>query len=282
MEQETQPMQVGDAKSPSPRITVSSSISETSTIAYEQESFETFQHKVADVVAKHFHCDISQIKVTYLKGGAYNRVAAVSIAQRPKRLGLSWLIGVVAQCLGTRRKTRPLGIDSYIVPVPRGIGEDEDLDVNFEVAALLAADAYVPLPTPKVVSYDLTSNNAIEKPFMVQKHIPGQNLSMMLEKLNWDQKMCMAKRVAELAPKIATVEGPAGIISIATLSLPSGPLQIEKYRVPKSAAFGDRPLDLSITGPRQVREPIDYLLEYCERWREYHVSRGKDVGFHEF
>ena len=85
---------------------------------------------------------------------------------------------------------------------------------------------------------------------MIQKHIPGQNLSMMLEQLNWNQKMCMAKRVAELAPKIATVEGPAGIISIATLSLPSDPLQIEKYRVPKSAAFGDRPLDLSITGPR--------------------------------
>ena len=240
--------------------------SETSTIRHRHEPFETFQHKASKIISQHFKLELSDIKIEQMKGGSYNRVVAVTVCAKPKKYRVQWFKSL---CLGTWRKSKSQEPESYIVRIPRQDGSEMDHDVSI----LKTIGSQLALPVPKVVAYDLSGNNVFEKPYMIQTRLPGQNLAQLWKTLNMQQKECVAKRLTDLVYRIASVEGPAGDISLGNLSQGINErVQIDKFCVP-ARGLEDDSFDKSNTWPASPQTPLEHLLEQCERWREYQTSQ---------
>jgi hypothetical protein len=237
--------------------------SETSTIRHQHECFETFQHKVAEMVATKFNRDKGNIRIERMKGGSYNRVVDVEVsASKPGRRCFGW----AQKCIRTMlRKPTPDLSERYVFRTPR----DDFTDMEDQIAILKTVGARLQLPIPEVVQYDLSSGNAVGRPFMIQKRLPGRSVTDMLKDLNLEQKKCLAKRIIELVSEIASVHAAPGHISHVNLTAPAdGPVYVNKVPVPR----GD-------CAPSIPQRPIDHLLEQCEMWRQFQIANG--FCFHE-
>ncbi|KAG9188169.1 hypothetical protein G6011_02092 [Alternaria panax] len=247
-------------------------ISIAATVLYGQEPFETFQHKVAEFATKHFRKSPQNIKLHPMKGGSFNRVVGITISSKPKKSGLKWFL---CRCLSASKKERKATFDSYILRIPRieygGDDADENManDMKHEVTILNTIGSRLPLPIPKVFSYELTTTSVFERPYMIQTRLPGQNLWLDLwDHLNFQQKQCVVRYITNLPPLIALVEGPAGDISTENLSRSSAsPVHVETFY---TRPYDDQPK----SKPALIRRPIDHLLERCEQWRACERSTG--------
>jgi len=252
-------------------------VSETNTVLYGQEPFETLQHKVADLAAKIFQRSPRDISIHEMKGGSFNRVIGVTLSTKPKMFSWIWF---TFRCLGARKKKATTQCESYIVRVPRMMDDGENgaeamaEDMKRQVAVLKTTMSRLPLPTPDVASYDTTKENIFGRPYMIQKRLPGSNLATRFwHNLNIQQKRCMAKQLTILVPTIASVEGPAGDIASRNLSCPlTTPIGVDTFSM---TAYGDQPS----SRPTSICKPLDFLLERCEQHRAYDAFEG--VNFDE-
>jgi hypothetical protein len=136
--------------------------SETSTVYHEHECFETFQHKVAELVASKLNPDNKSIRIERMKGGSYNRVVGVEIhASKPGRSCFAWAQEYIRSTL---RKPAPAASKNYVFRTSRNDGAD----MEDQIAILKAVGARLQLPVPEVVHYDLSSDNVVGRPFMIQ------------------------------------------------------------------------------------------------------------------
>ncbi|KAF2831611.1 hypothetical protein CC86DRAFT_443233 [Ophiobolus disseminans] len=231
--------------------------SETSTIRYEHEPFELFQHKATTLAAAKFHRDRADIHVERMKGGAYNRVIGLKVrAIKPKSWGISWAQKYLRACF---RRLRPETYEEYVVRIPRC----EDGDIDRQVATLKAIGARLALPIPDVVSFDISADNVLGKPYMVQRRIPGRLFTHMMEGLNLEQMKSATKRITELVSEISSVTAAPGAIFLDNLTSSSGPVRTDKFSVP----CGD-----TITATSQ--QPLAHPLEQCETWREFQKANS--------
>ncbi|KAI4610294.1 hypothetical protein J4E80_008058 [Alternaria sp. BMP 0032] len=247
-------------------------VSESNTVTYGQEPFETIQHKVPALAAKLFRRSPKDITVHEMKGGSFNRVIGISFPQKPKKFSLAWFL---FPCLSARKK-KSGQLESYIFRIPRCSYEEDDGfaarmgdAMKGEVSILKVAGSRLPLPIPKVASYDLTTANIFERPYMVQGRLPGRTLATDLaNNLNVEQMKCLTKQITALAPTIALVEGPAGDISSQNLNKPpNSPVCTEQFFIP-SRNEQKKP------EPASTYKPIDYLLERCAQWRAFYEEEG--------
>ena len=246
-------------------------VSETNTVIYGQEPFETIQHKVVALAAKIFRRSPRDITVHEMKGGSFNRVIGVSIAQKAKKFTLAWFL---FPCLSARKKKKAAQSKSYVVRVPRTRYEDEDgakdmaEDMEREVSILKTVGSRLPLPIPKVASYDLTTANIFERPYMIQTHLPGRTLATDLwTKLNMEQKKHLAKEITALVPTIASVEGSVGDISSQNLyNPPNSPVHTQTFHI--TSRENKKP------EPALIDDPFVYMLGRCKAWSDYENSEG--------
>lgn len=231
--------------------------SETSTIRFEHEPFEAFQEKVKVLVTNKFGAD-KIIQITHVKGGSYNRVVAADIScPKPTIFSKKWAKTQLCGLLGRMKSPES---EAYIIRIPRH--EQTDEEMVHDVAVLKAIDSQLDLPIPKVVSYDSSENNILESPYMIQKRLPGENLSKLWVDLNLEQKMSVVRRYTDLVGEIATVEGAPGNISLRNMTSPvKGLLHTDKYPVQDRGII-----------PSTLQSPFDHLLERCERWRQYQTE----------
>jgi hypothetical protein len=103
---------------------------------------------------------------------------------------------------------------------------------------------------------------------MIQTRLPGQNLGTQLWKtLNIEQKTCIAQRVTVLTSEIASLQGPAGVISFDTLSQPpTAPISVKTFHTP---AYANKPA----IKPATTTDALSHLLERCDQWRAYQSSQ---------
>jgi hypothetical protein len=237
--------------------------SETSTVCYEHECFETFQHKVAELVASKLNPDSKSIRIERMKGGSYNRVVGAEIhTPKPGRRYFAWAQKYIRTVL---RKPAPATSRNYVFRTSRNDGAD----MEDQIAILKAVGARLRLPIPEVVHYDLSSDNVVGRPFMIQKRIPGRTVTDMLKDLNLEQKKYVTKRITEVVSEIASLHAAPGDISHINITAPAdGPVYVNKIPVPR----GD-------SAPATPQKPIDHLLEQCETWREFQTAGG--FCFHE-
>ena len=245
-------------------------VSECATIVNGGEPFETFQHKVSEHASKIFHKKQSDITIKKMKGGTYNRVVGVTISSKVQKFTLEWF----KSCLRRLQGIASVDSKSYIIRIPRVKVTGENAvrsmrdDMEQEVAILKTVQSQLPLPTPQVVSYDLTTDNVFERPYMVQKRIPGKNLQIQLwDQLNLEQKKSVVKQVANLPSIIASLQGPAGNLSCDNLSRTSV-LSVITNKFHKPAYDKQSTPRLATT-----HKPLEFLLECINHWRAYQTAK---------
>ncbi|KAH5246804.1 hypothetical protein HBI29_095240 [Parastagonospora nodorum] len=232
--------------------------SETSSIRYDHEPFETFREKIGAVAAELLDTEVNCIDVERMKGGSSNRVVGFQAhALKTKRHCSNWL----QKCLRIFQRGQTQAVpDKYIVRISRY----DSKDLERQLAILKVAKDRLPLPVPEVMGYDLTSDNILGKPYMIQKRIPGRLVTSMLQELNLEQKVSVAKQVTGLVSRIASLKAASGEISVDNLTAAtSEPVCVDKYGVPRGETVKATP-----------QKPIDHLLDQCEIWRQFQISKG--------
>lgn len=125
--------------------------SDTSTLVYSQEVFETYQDRVKEIAQKTWPgIEKDRISVEGMHGGSYNRITGIEFQ--------------------TSELEKP---QHYILRNPRF----PDLaPLTDQLAPLRFLYDYSKLPIPKMVAYDCTNDNALGKPYIIQERAPGNSI----------------------------------------------------------------------------------------------------------
>ncbi|TFK34556.1 kinase-like domain-containing protein [Crucibulum laeve] len=148
----------------------SSLYSESSTIVYEHESFETFRHKAHDLFTILFPNEES-IAVYRMAGGSFHRIVGAT---------------VTSDVAVTQREV--------ILRIPRFLY----LRLADEVAVLNYLTDHTTIPVPHVLCFDLSSENQIGSPYILQSHVPGKRLHSIYPTLPFEKKKAVIREVAQL------------------------------------------------------------------------------------
>jgi hypothetical protein len=198
--------------------------SDSSTLVYDHEAFESFQIKVLDFALTHWNgVNRDDIKVSRMKSGSYNRVIGISIRTVSKKANY---MTSILRLPSFNRTIRIMGIpietDSeqensmdYILRIPRF----EEPRLDQDVTALLYVRQLGNIPVPEVVTFDEISKNNLGGPYMVLERLPGTTLLFTFPDLDQSQKIRVATELGQvfkrMLSKKTTVAGklilPAGM-----------------------------------------------------------------------
>ncbi|KAF8507491.1 kinase-like domain-containing protein [Gautieria morchelliformis] len=153
-------------------------VSLASTDMYDQEPFDTFVHKIYNLIAALFPNDIP-VNVERMPGGSSHRI----------------LRGV-------------LGCDqdfprTVVVRIPR-FSYQHHSHLN-QVAVLRFLKSTTTIPVPRVYWFDNSASNIISQPFMVLEHLQGSCLDEVYQGLPVDVKKSVARSVAHLLKQFSEV-----------------------------------------------------------------------------
>ncbi|KAF2026130.1 hypothetical protein EK21DRAFT_74851 [Setomelanomma holmii] len=252
----------------------SSVVSDTSTIEYNQEPYEAFQTKVAqlvlDVFPGHTSCEVVLERI---KGGAYNRIIGVTLHDpQPKT---SWyhldnIRNTLSACVSGKRcavrKSK-----KYILRIPRA--ETQDMFHQITTLAYLAKNFRCAVP--HVVTFDSSTDNALGRPYMLQKRLSGASLTELWETLNQDQRKCAVRCIAEVVRDMHKITNRcAGIISARNTphDLITGFIKLEPLPIGTlvSNSGGGRSIFHSPLATPQA--PQSFLLSLIQRQRAQHTG----------
>ena len=150
----------------------SSVYSDSSSLVYDHEPFESFQAKVLDFAVTILNgIDTNDIEVTRMKGGGFNRIIGIS-----------------------RKGSAQEKSAEYVLRIPRFDAARLDQDV----AALIYVKKLGNIPVPDIIAFDETSNNKLGDPYMVQKKLAGTVLLSTFPDLDLNQKMCVATELGRV------------------------------------------------------------------------------------
>ena len=131
----------------------SSLVSQTSTIRYEQESFELYSIRVKEL----YHLfwpnssktsSPNEFHIECLKGGTFHRIIGITIKQ-------------------TSHSTERL-----VLRVPR----DDDSHTDREVAIVNFVRQYPSIPVPEIKAFDCAEDNLLNSLYVIQSRILGHDL----------------------------------------------------------------------------------------------------------
>ena len=144
-----------------------SAISETSTLAYDQVPFEEYVPVVKRLCRQLWPSTTEEIEIERLKGGGFNRV-----------------IGITTHDVADHTTTR------YVLRIPRF----EDTRPDRELAIHQYVQEHTSIPIAEAVFSDLTSENVLGKPYVIQKRLLGENLHYTYETLDHERKKAIAEQ----------------------------------------------------------------------------------------
>ena len=191
--------------------TSSSTHSETSTLGYaDVESFAEFKPGVEKLceamwpppksisrriatrlrTSKFFRSFVPSPQkplIERLKGGDYNRITSITL---PSSYGSA-----------TRK---------FILRNSRWAGQGRP---DRDVATLDFVRERTSIPVPKVVAWDFDSDNALEKPYVIQQRVPGSDLNSIWKKISHVQRCTIAREMGSVVKSLLSLESPIpGII----------------------------------------------------------------------
>ncbi|KAF2874695.1 hypothetical protein BDV95DRAFT_458523, partial [Massariosphaeria phaeospora] len=235
--------------------------SETSTLAYSQEPYATFQDKASELSHQLFPYS-ADIKLDRMKGGSSNRVIGITTSGRKmKKYSCDWFRTQFKDMISLKHDEP----EKYVLRIPRW----ESVSMEAVIATLKVIGDRAQIPTPRVIAYSLSEGNVLGKPYMLQPRLPGLSLNTVYDSLNLEQKKCVARQITKLIPDIATItSGSAGTISASNLAN-NGSSDIEVSRFPICD-----PMDDPSFTPSIAETPLEFMLGQCERWREYEEASG--------
>ena len=190
--------------------------SETSTLEYGHERFETFRVKVATLCRTLWSSPNIGFKVERCSGGSYNRIIAITADHE------------------------------FDVKVPQDlilrIPRFEGVELQKEIDALEYVKDLSDIPVPVVVAADLTADNILERPYTFQKKIPGITLQSVYPNLSHRQQLSIAKQIGEIQLKLLGITGAvAGVVQKSAIE-PQNPTTTQA-RSPELPTFIVRPFE---------------------------------------
>jgi aminoglycoside phosphotransferase (APT) family kinase protein len=224
------------------------------------------------------YTDGPELELVKIGNGSYNVVFGIRIAAPHPQLQIQQPF-MFFRLFGMSPQGKDLALR---LPIDRK-GILAQTDITRDVATLAVISWHLALPVPKVVSYALSSDNIMTRPYMLQERIRGDSLANIWTKLNLAQKISTVKQLTTMTEKIAAITTPdAGVISNANIEFPSSSIQVEQFPVPSKAELKHRKASIdrkTFTPPEPEAAPcqtvLDYWLEHIKRWINYDVSIGK-------
>lgn len=157
-------------------------VSDSSTLQYEQEPFESFQEKVTKL------CSEVGLgtpdKIERMAGGSSNRIIGLRFSAE--------------------------SVSRYVLRIPRFVlDSDEVRTIKDQVSVLRYLSAHL-LPVAKVAAYDCTTENAISSQYVIQSQLPGQSVESVYDNLALalEERLQIASAVAELLHMIESIHLP--------------------------------------------------------------------------
>lgn len=169
----------------------SDSESTSSTIIYGHEPFADFQFRVLKFSLSTIWSDAAREDVTAerLPGGGFNRIIKVT------------------------RRTRGRSKDTiqFILRLPRFAAAQ----LNHDVATLMFLKRSSTLPAPTVITFDVTKDNKLESPYMIQNYIPGSNLLSSFPKLDHEARCKVAVELGNIFYQMLAIRSSvAGVLEL--------------------------------------------------------------------
>ncbi|KAK3323755.1 kinase-like domain-containing protein [Cercophora scortea] len=203
----------------------SSVYSETSTLVWDHEAFDTFQSRVLDLAVTTLWpgTAVDDITVERLRGGGYNRIIGLSRAHDD-------------------------GQTHYILRIPRM----DSARIENEVATLRFIQQRTRIPVPEVVAFDDTDDNCIGSPYTLQKRVPGTRLLSLFPTMSHQERLKIAIELGGIYKQMLAVRSATPGIFVPSIETP-----------PTASGFGVAPLQLAdpiLLGQLQAPRAIDTQL----------------------
>lgn len=250
----------------------SSVASETSTLEYSQEPYETFKDKCLELMLQAFNDRAAKdIKVEQMKGGSFNRIIGVTVfnPEKQRRFPTKRLKALIGKYFGMDiKKPKPLSGEKYILRIPRH--SDDAAEIPYRIAALAFINRRLDYAVPTTILHDVTQDNPLGTGYALQRRLPGTSLFQLWETLTFEQKKNAVQAISRVVLHITDItHHAAGIISPSnnTLDLKETP-KLETFPVP-NLTVGDEFCDKPKTYPAEPQSTKEFLIRQCERWKEY-------------
>ncbi|KAF2498900.1 hypothetical protein BU16DRAFT_443035, partial [Lophium mytilinum] len=248
-----------------------SDVSMESTAKYEQEPFETHQARVARLCERLWpSLKPEAFEIHRMKGGVYNRI--IGITTHPslaKTWTLEWFIELLLRKLRFPTYWHLKDPSQLILRIPRG----DDTQIAFDIAAFRYVADHTNLPVPKIHALDLTSNNALGKPYSLQDRLPGRCLIDAWDEFNHTQKLSLVREMGKALLELQSVTNPcAGIVgpkyigtkrSFFGLRKPNP--EILQFEVPRR----DTPTGETTTSAAKPQTTLELLLTQFQRFCDW-------------
>ena len=180
------PSATSNSSNGSARSEESNAHSETSTIQYNHESFDTFRLKVQTLCRTLWPDPSASFEIERGPGGSYNRIITISIHQQSSE-----------------------GQKEVILRIPRFDGTR----IDREIATLRYVRQFSGLPVAEVLAVELSSENPLGRPYVIQNRIPGVSLQSLYPNLSHLQQESIAEQIGTVLSRLLKIRSPvAGLI----------------------------------------------------------------------
>ncbi|KAF2252863.1 hypothetical protein BU26DRAFT_404320, partial [Trematosphaeria pertusa] len=249
----------------------SDTVSETSTLEYEQEAFETFKYKVMALLLEIYPSRKAEdIVIERMKGGGFNRVIGITLyplQQKKSFFSSKRLHTFLPKRFVARQTHERKNGEQFVLRTPRF----HPIGMDYHVATLEYARRCVPYPVPSVIAYDMTEGNALGKGYMIQRRLPGQSLEDLWPSLNFLQKKSAVRELINILFSLQGVTNrAAGIASRSNLplDLDNGIVKLDTFAIPQLGATNPK-FQKPNTAPSSQQTTKEFLVSMCNRWKEY-------------
>lgn len=192
--------------------------------------------------------DLDLSLIQHLNGGGFNHVTAVKL---PSSYGKE-------------------GHQDLIVRVPR----EDETHPEHQAAMLDFVRSRTRIPVPKIAAADFTSNNTLEKPYVVQHRIPGVDLASVWDEFSHAQRCVVAQELGKVIESLMAVESPvAGVIeaSHGAVAAPAGSANIVQWkleaRVDEFLDLEPQP-DVDDQNPEAPSRTLGFFTSYLQTWKK--------------
>lgn len=141
------------------------------------------------------------------------------------------------------------------------IPHDEESRVDRDVGILEYVHQHTDIPLPTVIRSDFTVNNALEKPYTIQRRVPGSNIEAVWDSLTLSQRCQVARQLGQLNRTLQGVKSPvAGLIE----ARDDGTFQIIPFEIHMEQ--DDDAKSEAEPQPRAPQSIVDVFLSQYTRW----------------
>ena len=177
------------SRSPSP---TGSDVSTTSTVEYCHLPFSELKVLLPSILSTLPQALPAPTAITRLPGGQYNRVVGL---------------------------TFPAPLPSALLRITRNADDPPPLAPTI---ALLQHLSHTPIPVPRIIAYDTTTNNPLNLPYLLQTILPGQRLDEVYDSLSTPVRCVVAEQMAALIGAIEriTFATPGLVVPATSTSIP--------------------------------------------------------------